>query len=401
MEEVRHFMEESISTVDSEATVKMAAEIMQENSISSLLVDKSGEYTGILTDADLTRKLVAKNLDPEQTAVSVIASNFVYTIEANCSMADAYNCMKEKNIRHLAITINGKISGILSIKDFANFYHNKFSKETQEKGDIQYYMQSSIANIESYETVLVAAQKMADKKIGALLVTEKGKAKGILSDSAITMDIVAKGLNFSNTKVSSVLNRKLITIDSSQSMNDAYKLMRENNVRHLFVIREKKIAGMLSIKDFANYYDFKFCKQISDEDRVRHYMQENLETIPETMNVLEAAEIMKDKEIGSLLVKDLEKVTGIVTEEDFARRVIGNHLNPERTPVSKVMRSLHNINENQSMDSALALMHKHDIKYVTITNEGQVVGIISLKDLTIYYKHKYILANDMADPGIP
>lgn len=395
MEEIRYFMEESIFTVDSEASVKIAADIMRENSISSLLVEHEGEYCGFLSDTDLTRKLVAKNLDPEKTKVSNIAANPLIKMEADRSMADAYELMKEKNIRHLTITKNKEIVGILSIKDFANYYHNKHSQSDEEKGNIQYFMQSSIANIESYETVLVAAQKMDDKKIGALLVTEKGKAKGILSESIITRDIVAKGNNAANSKVASVFSPKLITIDHSQSMSKAYQLMRENNVRQLFVIRGKKISGILTIKDFANYYNFKFCKRIEDEDRIQHYMQENLETIPETMSVLNAAEIMKDKEIGSLLVKNSKEITGIVTEEDFARKVIGNHLVPDQTPVSKVMRNLTNADQNQSMDTALTLMHKHDIKYITVTDGEKVVGIISLKDLTIYYKHKYILANDL------
>ena len=397
MDEIKYFMEESISTVDSNTTVKAAAEKMRENSISSLLVDIGGKYSGFLTDVDMTRKLVAKNLDPEKTMVSSLVSNPVISIDSNSTMADAYGCMKEKNIRHLAITEDENIIGILSIKDFANYYHNKHTHENQEKGDIQYYMQSPISNIESYETILVAAKKMAEKKIGALLVTEMGKAKGILSESLITMDIVAKGLDFSKTKISSALNRQLITIDLGQSMNQAYQLMRENNVRHLLVTRGKKITGMLSIKDFANYYDFKFCKKINEEDKVKVYMQENLEAIPETMTVLEASEIMKEKGIGSLIVKNSEEFTGIVTEEDFTRRVIGNRLNPDKTPVSKVMRSLCKMDENRSMDDALTLMHKNDTKYIIVTSEAKVAGIISLKDLTIYFKHKYIHADNMEE----
>ncbi len=401
MEDIRSFMEESIFTVDSEAPVKIAAELMRTNSISSLLVDKGGDYTGFLTDTDLTRKLVAKNLDPGQTKVSTIASKTVITREANLSMADAYDCMKENNIRHLAITEKGNIIGILSIKDFSNYYHNKHSQSDGEKGDIQYYMQSNIANIESYETVVKAAKKMAEKKVGALLVTEMGKAKGILSESAITMDIVAQGIDAETTKVSSILNRQLITIDYNQSMQDAYQLMRGNNVRQLFITRGKKITGMLSIKDFANYYNLKFCKKINDEDRIKHYMQENLETIPETMTVLQAAEIMKEKEIGSLLVKDQSEITGIVTEEDFTRRVLGSNLDSNSTLVSKAMRKPCKVDASQTMDTALTLMHEHDIKYVCITDKSKIVGIISLKDLTIYYKHKYIVANDLDESGIP
>jgi predicted transcriptional regulator len=399
MEEIRYFMEESILSIAPEATVKEAAELMRKNSISSLLVGEAGDYSGFLTDTDLTRKLVAKNRDPEQTSVAAIASTSVISMDAGQSMADAYACMKEKNIRHLAISDNDKIAGILSIKDFANYYHNKHSPDGDEKGEIQYFMQNSIVNIESYETILVAAQKMAEKKVGALLVTEMGKAKGILSESAITMDVIAQGLDVATNKVSSILSRQLVTIEYSQSMSAAYQLMRDKNVRHLFAIRGKKIVGMLSIKDFANYYNFKFCKKLSDEDRVKHYMQENLETIDETFTVLQAAELLKDKEIGSLLVKEQGNITGIVTEEDFARNVLGNNLDPAKTTIAQVMKIPCKLDENQHMDEALALMHEKDVRYIAITSESNVKGIISLKDLTVYYKQKYINTNELDEPA--
>ena len=388
-------MEESILSITPSASAKEAAELMYKNSISSLLVGEADNYSGFLTDTDLTRKLVAKNRDPEQTSVSAIASASVISMDADRSMADAYACMKEKNIRHLAISDNDKITGILSIKDFANYYHNKHSQGGEEKGEIQYFMQNSIVNIESYETVHTAAQKMADKKVGALLVTEMGKAKGIISESALTMDVIAQGLDIATNKVSSVLCRQLITIEQSQSMSDAYQLMRDKNVRHLFATRGKKIVGMLSIKDFANYYNFKFCKKLSDEDKVKHYMQENLETIDETSTVLKAAETLKDKEIGSLLVKKQENITGIVTEEDLARNVLGNNLDPAKTTIAQVMRAPCKLDENQHMDEALALMHENDVKYIAITSKSNVKGIISLKDLTIYYKQKYINTNEL------
>jgi CBS domain-containing protein len=322
-------------------------------------------------------------------------------MDAAQSMADAYACMKEKNIRHLAISDNDKITGILSIKDFANYYHNKYSQDGEEKSEIQYFMQNSIVNIESYETVLTAAQKMAYKKVGALLVTEMGKVKGILSKSAMTMDVVARGLDITTNKVSSVLNRQLITIEQSQSMSDAYQLMRDENVRHLFATQGKKIVGILSIKDFADYYNFKFCKKLSDEDRVKHYMQKNLETIDETFTVLQAAEILKDKEIGSLLVKEQENITGIVTEEDFSRNVLDNNLAPAKTTIAQVMRIPCKLDENQHMDEALALMHENDVKYIAITRKSNVKGIISLKDLTVYYKQKYINTNELDESAHP
>ena len=130
-------------------------------------------------------------------------------------------------------------------------------------------------------------------------------------------------------------------------------------------------------------------------------MQENLETIDGTFTVLQAAEILKDKEIGSLLVKELGDITGIVTEEDFARNVLGNNLDPAKTTIAQIMKAPCKLDENQHMDEALALMHEKDVRYIAVTSKSNVKGIISLKDLSDYYKQKYITTNELDESPSP
>ena len=107
MEEIRYYMEESILSINLGATAKEAAELMRKNSISSLLVGEEGSYSGFLTDTDLTRKLVAKNRDPEQTSVAAIASESVIAMDADRSMEEAYSCMIQ---RPSSFTMNISIS---------------------------------------------------------------------------------------------------------------------------------------------------------------------------------------------------------------------------------------------------------------------------------------------------
>ena len=101
--------------------------------------------------------------------------------------------MRNKNIRHLEVTEKDAMVGILSIKDFANYYHNKFYNETEEKGEIQYFMKDSVLSIKAEETVLNAVQKMTKHKMGCMVVSEAEKVKGVFSESALTMDVIAAG----------------------------------------------------------------------------------------------------------------------------------------------------------------------------------------------------------------
>ncbi len=158
MDEIRFFMEESLVTVDPTTSIKEAAQKMRHHSISSLLILDEENYTGILTDTDLARNFAAKDLNSEKTPVSLISSNPIVTLDASRQMEEAYEYMRKNNIRHLGITENEKMVGILSIKDFANYYHNKFSQETGERGEVQYFMKGSVLSIESDKTVLDAGQ---------------------------------------------------------------------------------------------------------------------------------------------------------------------------------------------------------------------------------------------------
>ena len=120
MDEIRFFMEESLVTVEPGTSLREAAQKMRHHSISSVFIAKKENYLGLLTDTDLTRKLAAKNLDPDTTSASTISNNPIITLDASYSMEDAYECMRKNNIRHLGVTEKDKVIGILSVKDFAN-----------------------------------------------------------------------------------------------------------------------------------------------------------------------------------------------------------------------------------------------------------------------------------------
>jgi CBS domain-containing protein len=394
MDKIRFFMEETLIGIEPTASVREAAQKMRHHSISSILIGEENNFTGLLTDTDLTRKFAGKNLDSDKTLASTISNNPIITMDANYPMEDAYECMKKNNIRHLGVTENDKLAGILSIKDFANYYHNKFCNETEEEGEVRYFMNNSIFSIDAEKTVLDAVDKMTANKVGALIVSESGKVKGVFSESALTMNVIAAGRPL-NTPLSAILICNVIAIDSNQSMSSAYQKMRENNIRHLSVSRGKKIIGMLSIKDFVNYYNFKFCQCGNNEDQIGQHMHEDLQTVPEATSIQKAAQIMKENKIGSLLVTLNNDITGIVTEEIFTRQVLGNNLNPETTLVSELMEKPATIKSVQSMDSALSCMHQNDAHYLVVTEDNKIKGIISLKDLTIYFKHKFVTAQDI------
>ena len=100
-----------------------------------------------------------------------------------------------------------------------------------------------------------------------------------------------------------------------------------------------------------------------------------------TCTVLEAANLMKERDRGSLLVLDGKTTTGIITERDLVVRVIAKNLR-HTTPVSEVMSSpLITIDANTTPKEAARIMSEHKIRRLPVTEGGAVAGVVVASDV--------------------
>lgn len=119
---VEQLMSREVKTVPHNATLLEAAKRMGKWRIGSLLVEKDGEYVGVLTETDLVRKGVARGLDPKKEKVAGMMSQPVISIEHHRSPEDACDLMKVSRTRHLAATNQGRIVGLLSVRDLLVYF---------------------------------------------------------------------------------------------------------------------------------------------------------------------------------------------------------------------------------------------------------------------------------------
>lgn len=112
---------EKLKTIDRDGSVRQSAELMQEHGIGSLLVIKGEDVVGIVTDTDLARRAMALGLDPERTPVERIMSAPVLHVDAEASLLDANDLMAREGVRHLGVQRDGKLIGLVSVRDLVNF----------------------------------------------------------------------------------------------------------------------------------------------------------------------------------------------------------------------------------------------------------------------------------------
>ena len=105
-------------------------------------------------------------------------------------------------------------------------------------------------------------------------------------------------------------------------------------------------------------------------------------TVSSVDNVLAALQIMENKNIGFLVVMNQTALAGVVSERDFARRVVLAKKPPESTPVADIMtRKVVTVDLAQTFADCLRLMHQNSIRHLPVVDAGKVITVISIRDL--------------------
>jgi CBS domain-containing protein len=122
---VAAYMSHNVRSIHKGATIKQAGQQLQKQKVGSLIVDDGSRFIGIITDSDLSRKAVAKGLDPNTTTVASCMSRSIVTIEEDEPLLAAMLLMKKQGIRHLPVTADGTIIGVLSVADLLRAFEDQ------------------------------------------------------------------------------------------------------------------------------------------------------------------------------------------------------------------------------------------------------------------------------------
>ncbi len=102
---------------------------------------------------------------------------------------------------------------------------------------------------------------------------------------------------------------------------------------------------------------------------------------PET-KIIEAAKIMADKKIGSVVVVIFSKVAGIITEQDLTRKVLAKGIDAKEKTIEEIMsKNIQTIEPEKDIYEAVSLMGNNEIKHLPVVSDGKLVGIITAKDI--------------------
>ena len=132
-----------------------------------------------------------------------------------------------------------------------------------EKGD-------EIISIEARATVFAAISKMAERNVGSLVVFDEGQFVGIFTERHYARNVFLRGRASPQTRVGDVMERSVVCIEPDRSVEEGMAIMSDQRVRHLPVIDNGELVGLVSIGDLVK-------SVISDKefviDQLEHYIR--------------------------------------------------------------------------------------------------------------------------------
>ncbi len=267
--QVSEYMHRQLEVMPQNATVPAVAGRMRERRIGSVLIEifdlpqTECRIAGIVTETDLVGKVLAQCRVPSSTSMTDIMSRPLISIEPNRPMLDASHLMETKKIRHLAVAEGNDVLGVISVRDLVRHFVEAEGGPVQALTDVyrplSVLMNRAIETIAGDEIARIAAQRMAEKHIGALFVMQAGELVGIVTEADLVRKLLADQLDPETVRVGTLMNSPLIDIDIDRTIRDASDLMAAQRVRHLAVTEHKKVLGVLSIRDLV--------KMVSIRDR--------------------------------------------------------------------------------------------------------------------------------------
>jgi CBS domain-containing protein len=248
LKEVKDIMSRDIATIVPEASMALAAGIMGEKHIGSLIVTKYETPVGIVTERDLLSKVFAFGKSPREEKVEAVMSYPLITIGLTVKIKETAKIMVQKKGR-LAVFDQGKLVGVVTAADLVRSLPDV--PETEVKVDE--FMTKQVESVDEKTPVASVVKTMGEKRIGSIIITRNGEPFGIFTERDLLTDFLAKGKPLT-TEVGKEATSPLITAPVGTSIHHAAVTMSMKHIRRLPITENGKIVGIITARDLVEAY---------------------------------------------------------------------------------------------------------------------------------------------------
>jgi CBS domain-containing protein len=249
---------QDVATLEPAASVRDAAQLMAERRIGAVPLVLAGKLEGIFTERDVSFRVVAPGLNPDSTPLREVMTANPVVLGSDDTVLGAMQSIHQGDFRHLPVLEDGRLVGIVSVRDIFACAKNQRENEYQRlQADVVLACKmvpdlvsgQDIATLEPSASVREAAQLMAIRRVGAILVTHDGVLKGIFTERDVSLRVVAAGLDPDTLQLGEVMTADPVTLRPDDDAQSALQNMLAGDYRHVPVVGDAGLVGIVSIRD--------------------------------------------------------------------------------------------------------------------------------------------------------
>lgn len=249
-----------------------------------------------------------------------------------------------------------------------------FAQTRLKVGDV---MNDCVVTASSNESIFSVAQRMCTQGVSCVVVTDEDTPSGIFTERDLLRGIAQAEKHFGRLAVGAHMSHPVRTVSPDAPVLEAGEMLRSHNIKHLPVVLEHGLAGIVTQTDITQGL---IC--LTSLQQVSEIMSRNVATVELETSVADAARIMASRHISCVVVMQWDQPVGVLTQKDILRRVVAFQKDPALTEVCDAMSvPILPIPPHYSVFTASRTMRTMHIHRLVVVDEGTVRGIVSQTDV--------------------
>ncbi|MCP3682415.1 MAG: CBS domain-containing protein [bacterium] len=240
--------------IDYKQTMKDVAAALTQRDVGSVVITKAGFPIGTITEKNFVNDMIIKNKKPED-GVTVANSLSVFGLEMSSTISEAHELMRKNNTRSLAVLKNKKVEGILTQTHVARALKEMASNvviEAENTPNVSTIMTKNVVCMQKNDSLIEAKKRMNSNDVSCVVVMDKNKPIGIVTDRDILNEIAANPLYVKKLKICNVMKSPVVSIEKNLNIFEANAIMIEKKFRRLPVLQNKVLVGIVTQTDVVD-----------------------------------------------------------------------------------------------------------------------------------------------------